>query len=114
METFTIEEKNLLTAQIGNLMQKVDSIQNLKTTGAQNGNFLETVAAVDVLLNDLNQEIGRLPPLEFFENLELECPLDVFFETFAIILKNATLSFQSNFFKTKKYKRIQFGQKYQF
>ncbi len=101
VENFTIEEKNLLSAQIGNLMRKVDDIQNLKSAGAQNGNFLETVAVVDVMLNKLNQEIGRLPPLEFFENLELECPLDVFFETFAIILKNATLSFQSNFFKTK-------------
>jgi hypothetical protein len=61
-----LRKKNLLSAQTGNLMRKVDAIQNLKTTGAQNGNFLETVVAVDVMLDELNQEIGRLPPLEFF------------------------------------------------
>jgi hypothetical protein len=101
VEGFSQEDKNSLSARIGQLMLKIERIQELKTLGAQNGTFLETAVAVNALLDDLNADIDRLPSLEFFEGLELECPLDVFFETFAIVLKNATLSFQSNFFKSK-------------
>ncbi|MFO0001064.1 MAG: hypothetical protein ACK559_08040, partial [bacterium] len=101
MEGFSQEDKNSLSARIGQQMLKIDRLQELKTLGAQNGTFLETATAVNALLDELNADIDCLPSLEFFEGLELECPLDVFFETLAIVLKNATLSFQSNFFKTK-------------
>jgi hypothetical protein len=49
----------------------------------------------------LSDGLERLPDLEFFENLALDCDDDVFFEIFVIILKNASLSFQSNFYRTK-------------
>jgi exonuclease III len=98
---FTLAEKERLTAEIGRIMGIINSIQNEKILGAQTGNFLEHNAIIENLKIELQEGLERLPDLEFFENLALDCEDDVFFEILVIILKNASLSFQSNFYKTK-------------
>jgi len=100
-ELFNMNEKNLLTAEMGQLMGKIHEIQELKLNGALNGNFAENKQAIDRMTAELITNLDRLPPLDFFESLELECADDVFLETLAFILKNASLSFQSNFYKSK-------------
>jgi len=104
-DAFTIQEKTLLTEQIGALMGTLERIQNLKLEGELYGNIAEIAAQVEALNAELSLGIERLPNLDFFENLELDCELDVFFETLAFILKNAALSFQSSFFKIKNQRK---------
>jgi hypothetical protein len=86
---------------MGALMGTIERIKNLKLEWELHGNIAEIAGPVAALNAELTLGIERLPNLEFFEHLELECELDVFFETLPFILKNAALSFQSSFFKTK-------------
>jgi len=104
-DAFTIQEKTPLTGQIGALMGTLERIQNLKLEGELYGNIAEIAAQVEALNAELSLGIERLPNLDFFEHLELDCELDVFFETLAFILKNAALSFQSSFFKIKNQRK---------
>jgi len=100
-DIFTINDKTTLTGQMGALMGTIERITNLKLEWELHGNIAEIAGPVAALNAELTLGIERLPNLEFFEHLELECELDVFFETLPFILKNAALSFQSSFFKTK-------------
>jgi hypothetical protein len=78
-----------------------------KIAGAQDGNFVIHNARIEHLKLVLSDGLERLPDLEFFENLALDCDDDVFFEIFVIILKNTSLSFQSNFYRTKNRQKIE-------
>jgi len=98
---FTIEEKTRLSLEIGSLMGKLDEIKNVKLDGAMTGNFIQTNLILERLTEEITTGLQALPGLDFFEELPLECSDVVFFETLAMILKNATLSFQSSFYKTK-------------
>ncbi len=98
---FTAHEKANLSNRIGVLMNTSKRIQTLKLSGEQNGNIPLIAGEVAALTEELMTGIEQLPQIEYFENLELTCSLDVFFETLAFTLKNATLSFQSSFFKIK-------------
>jgi len=102
---FTANEKANLSNRIGVLMNTSKRIQTLKLSGEQNGNIPVIAGEVAALTEELTTGIEQLPQIEYFENLELTCNPDVFFETFAFTLKNATLSFQSSFFKIKNHQK---------
>ncbi len=98
---FTIEEKTRLSLEIGSLMGKLEEIRIVKLDGAKTGNFIQTNLILERLTEEITTGLQALPGLDFFKELPLECSDVVFFETLAMILKNATLSFQSSFYKTK-------------
>ena len=98
---FTAHEKANLSNRIRVLMNTSKRIQTLNLSGEQNGNIPLIAGEVAALSEELMTGIEQLPQIEYFENLELTCSLDVFFETLAFTLKNAALSFQSSFFKIK-------------
>jgi hypothetical protein len=70
---FTAFEKGRLTTEIGRLMGILNEIQNENIAGAQDGNFVIHNARIEHLKFVLSDGLERLPDLEFFENLALDC-----------------------------------------
>jgi hypothetical protein len=105
-ENHSLQNKTAISLKIGQILTIVKQIQetrkNIIDEGFLGNNRYEHhTARISELFNEIDRIFMQLPDQEFFENLQLECEDDIFFEILTMSLKNETLSFQSTFFAQK-------------
>jgi hypothetical protein len=61
---------------------------------------------LEINLENLTANLETLPDLEWFENLELECGANLFFETLINNIRNMVLKMQNNIYKAKNLRQI--------
>ena len=98
-------DKNTLLTEIGHIQQKIKENSDLEFQIAGIGNEIGLIDIIENNRIDIQETFDRLPELEFFEGLELECQNDSFFESLLMCIKNDSLSQQSSFFQIKSLRK---------
>jgi hypothetical protein len=101
--THTPAIKNMISRRIGVILSEIKNIQILRLgiVNGQGDNAIMDENRIQLMKDRIEQSFIELPSQEYFERLSLEPDPDVFFETLAISLNNAALSFRSDFYKIK-------------
>ena len=104
-EKLSAERKQVILAAIGNIDDTLSRIRIAIGASIEVGhnNFNNNLAEMEIegLRAEVRESIDDLPPLPFYENLDLEYNRDVFFETLSSSVKNITLGHQAWIFKTR-------------
>ena len=98
-------DKNTLLTEIGHIQQKIKENSDLEYQIAGTGNEIGLMNTIENNRLDIQEIFDRLPELEFFEGLELECQNDSIFESLLMCIKNESLSQQSSFFQIKSLRK---------
>jgi hypothetical protein len=97
---------NNIRSELGRIFYRLNQITNLELNLVREENFDNNLQLrIAELLGEAHELSEMLPPLEFFENLPLVTPPDVFFEGLVMSVKNEVLSKQALIFKTKKHRK---------
>ncbi len=91
--------------QIGSILQGLSDIHNLKLQIANTGPTRLLNLQIEGKKGEIREICENLPPIEFFDALELDPDPDIFFETLVLCIKNNALLEQNRYIKIKHVKK---------
>lgn len=100
-QNFSNERKVELLNYIGEIVRLLQAVRDAKLSAVE-GLDNNASGLIDRLHLSVDDVFMWLPPQDFFEALDVKCDSRVFFETWAISVKNNAFSFQHDFYRICK------------